>query len=94
MTDTVHAPTPQCQELLDQIGAYIDGDLADAVCAELARHLSDCPNCRVVVDTTLKTVRLFRRVGEEETLPAETLDRLWGALAEAGCLEQGTGDGG
>jgi len=56
-----------CQHLLADLSDYIDGDAADAVCAEIERHLAECPDCRAVVDTLRKTIYLYR------TLPPPVL---------------------
>lgn len=49
-----------CQEIKQQLSAYLDCELDAAVCVELERHLRDCDNCRVVVDTLRKTILLYR----------------------------------
>jgi len=53
--------SPACQALLGQLQDYIDGDLEETLCVELEQHLADCDDCRVLVDTTRKTVTLYRR---------------------------------
>lgn len=75
----------ECRQLLEQLCDYIDGDLDPTLCAELERHLAQCTDCRVLVDTTRKTLLLFRRYGRAE-LPVEAEERLWKALAQAGCF--------
>ncbi len=49
-----------CQHLLDDLSLYLDGEASAGLCAEIERHLADCENCRVVVDTLRKTVHLVR----------------------------------
>jgi anti-sigma factor RsiW len=78
-------PEPKCQEFFNQLSEYIDGEVAASLCVELERHLADCPNCRIVVDTTRKTVSLYRRYGRAE-LPADVSERLWYAIEQAGFL--------
>ena len=78
-------PSSACRELLARLCDYLDGELAADWCAELERHLAVCDDCRVLVDTTRKTVLLFQRYGRT-ALPAEAEARLWGALRQAGCL--------
>ena len=62
-------PEPRCREFFNQLSEYLDGELAESLCAELERHLADCPNCRIVVDTTRKTVNLYRRYGQAGISP-------------------------
>lgn len=68
-----------CQSLLSQLSDYIDGDLEEALCAELERHLASCENCRIVVNTLAKTITLYHHLPDPD-LPAETQDRLFKVL--------------
>ncbi len=70
-----HIHTQSCQELKSQLSNFIDGELDDAVCAEIQRHLAECDNCRVMVDTLKKTVVLYR-AAPEETVPPQVHARL------------------
>jgi len=79
---------PKCREFFAQLSAYIDGELAASLCAELERHLADCPNCQIVIDTTSKTVSLYRRYGPAE-LPEGVSERLWQAIEQSGILPAG-----
>lgn len=76
---------PKCREFFEQLSDYIDGELATSLCAELEQHLANCPNCRVVVDTTRKTVSLYRHTSRAE-LPDGMSERLWLAIEQAGLL--------
>lgn len=50
----------KCREVLDLVGGDFD-EMADGdLCRRLEEHLAACPRCRVVVDSTRKTIRLFR----------------------------------
>jgi anti-sigma factor RsiW len=68
-----------CHELLGQLSAYIDGDLDTALCAELEAHMAECPDCRVMVDTTRRTIVLYRSQSPA-SLPADVKDRLFRVL--------------
>jgi anti-sigma factor RsiW len=81
-------PEPRCRVFCDQLSDYIDGELAASLCAELEHHLADCPNCRIVIDTTRKTVSLYRRTGQAE-VPADVSAHLWLAIEQAGLLSAG-----
>lgn len=76
-------PEPGCREFCQYLSDYIDGEVALSLCVELEQHLADCPNCRIVVDTTRKTVSMYRRFGQTE-LPAGVSERLWQAIEQAG----------
>jgi anti-sigma factor (TIGR02949 family) len=47
-----------CNEVLDELGNYLDDDMAAELRAALERHLAQCSTCRVIVDTTRRTVRI------------------------------------
>ncbi|MEA3336478.1 MAG: zf-HC2 domain-containing protein [Chloroflexota bacterium] len=68
-----------CREMLSDLSAYLDGDLDDALCLEIERHMTDCEDCRVVVDTLRKTVMLYHRL-PPEPLPDDVEDRLFKQL--------------
>jgi anti-sigma factor RsiW len=69
----------ECRHLLGELSAYLDGEAAEAVCAELERHLADRADCRVVVDTLRKTVLLYR-TAPQPGLPEAARERLYKAL--------------
>lgn len=50
-----------CKDLLGEMSDFVDG----AVCEELQKHLAECPNCRVVVNTLRKTVELYHQPAGE-----------------------------
>lgn len=66
---------PECDKLLHQLSDYIDGTLEASICAELEAHLSDCSDCRVMVDTVRRTITLYR-AGAVTELPSGVEQRL------------------
>jgi anti-sigma factor (TIGR02949 family) len=71
----------RCQDSLRQINEYIDGDLADDLCEELENHMQNCPDCRIVVDTLSKTVKLYRSLAQTSIdLPPDVESRLLSRL--------------
>ncbi len=69
----------QCKDMLGSLSDYLDGELEAQWCAEIERHVAECGNCRVVVDTLQKTVLLYRTYGHEE-IPEDAKDRLYAVL--------------
>jgi anti-sigma factor RsiW len=65
--------------MLGELSDYLDGDLGPELCRQLEAHLASCPNCRIMLDSLTKTVRLFRE-GQEEPLPEELKSSLRNAL--------------
>jgi predicted anti-sigma-YlaC factor YlaD len=72
-----HDDIARCQELLGQLNAYVDGELAAELCHDLELHLADCPDCRVVFDTLAKTITLYHTLDETPVeLPPDVEARL------------------
>jgi anti-sigma factor (TIGR02949 family) len=47
-----------CDAVLQELGSYLDDEMAAELRAALERHLAHCGTCRVIVDTTRKTIRI------------------------------------
>ena len=77
MTEHVHK---NCQELLGSLSSYIDGDLSPELCEELEKHLAGCNDCRVVLDTTKRTIDLVHSPLEKPDLPDDVRERLFKRL--------------
>lgn len=65
----------KCEEYIGGLADYIDGEIDPDLCAEIERHIGQCRNCRIMVDTMRQTVKLCRD-GKQEPLPAELEGRL------------------
>jgi anti-sigma factor RsiW len=65
----------RCRQVVDKISEYIDGELDPELVRELEHHLQHCEDCRVVVDTTRKTVEVFCHT-EPAPLPNDVRERL------------------
>jgi anti-sigma factor RsiW len=68
-----------CKSLLGSLSDYVDGTAKEEFCQELERHLSDCENCRIVVDTLKKTVHLYHS-NTDTALPVSVRERLFKSL--------------
>ena len=69
-----------CRHLLGELSDYVDGELSQNLCIELERHLAECENCRIVVDTLRKTVYLVHANTEPEAVPDDVRERLFKCL--------------
>lgn len=65
-----------CHDLLGVLSDYIDGELKAELCAQLEQHLSECENCRVVVDTLHKTISLYQKSTTQAGVPKGLRERL------------------
>ncbi len=70
----------KCDELLGSLSAYIDGELGAELCQELEKHLAECDNCRVVLNTTKRTIDLVHSPAEKSDLPEDVRERLFKRL--------------
>ena len=70
-----------CKKVILELTSYLDGVLDASVRIDLEQHLSTCSDCRVVVDTTRKTIQIFCK-SEPVPLPEDVRTRLHTALLE------------
>jgi anti-sigma factor RsiW len=68
-----------CRNLLSQLSDYVDGELEDALCAEIEQHMAGCPDCRAVVNTLEKTIELYR-TADRAQVPPDVQSRLYTVL--------------
>ncbi len=68
-----HSDVHNCKNLLASISEFVDGDLPADLCAELEKHLAECENCRIVVNTMRKTIELYFGIKD---ICAETLEKI------------------
>lgn len=76
MSDHLHK---NCESLLGSLSEYIDGELPVELCREIEKHLEGCYDCRVVLNTTKRTIDLVR-VPIDEDVPADVRERLFKRL--------------
>lgn len=71
----------KCAEYVSDLNDYLDGEISPELCEELERHIGQCENCRIMVDTLKKTVTLCRE-GVREDLPESLQVKLNDLLRE------------
>lgn len=69
-----------CRHLLDSLSDYVDGTLDEELCAEIDRHLEECEDCHIVVDTLRKTVYLYHATAPQASVPDDVRERLYHRL--------------
>lgn len=50
----------KCTEFLRELTDYLDGTMSESMRAELDEHLHWCHDCHVVMNTTQKTIEIYR----------------------------------
>ncbi len=69
-----------CKTLVVELESYLDRELDPALRASIEEHLAKCKKCRLIVDTTKKTIEIYCNA-EPAPLPQDTRQRLHDALA-------------
>lgn len=68
-----------CKQFLTELNEYLDDTRDTEVREQVEKHISECPNCWVVFDTTKKTLSVFKGM-EPQELPEEIHTRLMQAI--------------
>ena len=72
-----------CQELVELVTEYLDGELTPDEVELLEQHLNFCEGCVWYVDQVRRAIATVGRMRDEE-VPAETRERLLAAFREMG----------
>jgi predicted anti-sigma-YlaC factor YlaD len=75
-----HTDKRNCRHMLESLSDFVNNELADEICSEINRHLEECPDCQIVVDTLRKTVYLYRTTAEPPPVPEDVRQRLYRRL--------------
>ena len=81
-----------CKEFLASLDDLIDGSVSAETRAELQAHLGRCGHCEVILNTTRKTIEIYRS-HELYDLPAGLHERLHAAImarCKNGCWSRAT----
>lgn len=68
-----------CKQFLQELNDYLDPSIDLETKRHLESHVSQCPNCFVVVDTTMKTLQVYKGM-EPQAVPEDLKNRLWAAV--------------
>jgi anti-sigma factor RsiW len=68
-----------CKEFLALLDEIIDGSVSPEIRSELHAHLDHCEHCKVTLDTTRKTIAIYRS-HEIYDLPDSLRERLHAAI--------------
>jgi hypothetical protein len=64
-----------CTKLVREISDYLDNEMDRGLRQELEEHLDCCPDCKIIIDTTRKTIQIYRGC-EPYPIPKSLHDRL------------------
>ena len=79
----------KCTEFLQELTDYLDGKITEDLKVELDEHLHWCHECHVVMNTTQKTIEIYRDNKIYE-LPEDLRNRLHQAIMTK-CRKSGSG---
>jgi anti-sigma factor (TIGR02949 family) len=71
----------KCKNIIGELSSFLDGELDAGTIEHIRQHLERCEDCRLLVDTTRKTIQIYCN-SEPVPLPKELQDRLHHALIE------------
>jgi len=68
-----------CKDFLSELSDYLDETTDAELRAKLETHITECPNCWVIADTTRRTIKIYKGM-EACAVPADVESRLMHAL--------------
>ncbi len=68
-----------CKDFLNELSDYLDESVDQELKVNLEKHVTECPNCFVVFDTTKKTLKVYKGI-EPQVIPDAIHSRLMAAL--------------
>ena len=68
-----------CKEFLQELTDYLDATVDAELRRKLEAHISECPNCFVILDTTQKTIKVYKGM-QPQAIPDEVHVRLMQAV--------------
>jgi hypothetical protein len=66
---------------LNELSEFMDGTLDQELRENLQKHVSECPNCWVVLDTSQRTIKIYKGL-EPQTIPPDIHTRLMAAVSK------------
>lgn len=70
-----------CKEFLQELNEFLDETADQELRARLHAHVTECPNCFVIFDSTKKTIHVYKGL-EPQHIPEDVHERLMRALRE------------
>jgi len=68
-----------CKDFLKELGEYLDPNTDAELRNKLEQHITACPNCWVIADTTRRTIQIYKGM-EPHPVPEDVQSRLMAAL--------------
>jgi anti-sigma factor RsiW len=68
-----------CKQFLQELTDYMDSTVDVELRRKLEAHITECPNCFVILDTTQRTIKVYKGM-EPQAIPEEVHARLMKAV--------------
>lgn len=68
-----------CKEFLQELSDYLDATVDVELRQRLEAHITECPNCFVIFDTTRRTIQVYKGM-QPQALPEDVEARLMKAV--------------
>ena len=68
-----------CKEFLQELSDYLDATVDVELRRRLEAHITNCPNCFVIFDTTKRTIQVYKGM-QPQALPQDVEARLMKAV--------------
>ena len=75
-----------CKEFLQELNDYLDESIDLELRQRLEAHITECPNCFVIFDTTKRTIQVYKGM-HQQNIPDDVRTRLMQAL-EKKCAQK------
>ena len=76
-----------CKDFLSKLSDYLDETIDAELRTKLEKHIPECPNCWVILDTTRKTIQIYKGM-EPYPIPPDVENRLMKALEKKMAAKQ------
>ena len=77
-----------CKDFLRELSDFLDENLDTEIRAKLETHITECPNCWVIADTTRKTIQIYKGM-DPQPIPPDIEGRLMAALEKKMAARRG-----
>ena len=71
-----------CQQIVEFLSAYLEGDLDTVTIQHFDQHLVDCPPCVFYVQSFRQMIIATGQIPQVETIPVELQERLHRFLSQ------------
>ena len=68
-----------CKEFMQELNDYLDETVDFELRRSIEVHITECPNCFVILDTTRKTIQVYKGL-QPQVLPDDVQARLLKAV--------------